>query len=91
MPYWLAILAALLGFVLAVRRTEYRPVAWYCDNGEAGCEVGAICPTPAGIPSAEWHAVGRVDLCHCNCEGCRRACACWLQAQRNVMGPRFRG
>jgi hypothetical protein len=29
MPYWLAALAALLGFVLAQRRAEHRPVAWF--------------------------------------------------------------
>lgn len=29
MPYWLATLAALIGLVLAWRRAEYRPVAWF--------------------------------------------------------------
>ena len=63
----------------------------HCHNGAEGCEEGdAAPPTPAGIASAKWRAVGTVDSCMCNCEGCRRIAAYALQAQRTVLGPRFK-
>jgi hypothetical protein len=39
MPYWLAILAAVLGFVVARQRVEYRPVAWFL-GGMTAIDVG---------------------------------------------------
>ena len=62
----------------------------HCNVSETGCEVGdANDPPPAGVAPSKWHAIGCVDVCCCNCEGCRRALRCWLQAERRVMGPRF--
>jgi hypothetical protein len=64
----------------------------HCDSGESGCELGdAERSTPRGVDSEAWRAIGAADVCRCNCEGCRRSVACYLQAQRDVMGPRFHG
>lgn len=64
----------------------------HCQMNADGCDVGdENRPTPAGVASAEWRGVGAVGLCQCECEGCRRATACWLQAQREVARAKRRG
>jgi hypothetical protein len=60
-----------------------------CDHCHAGaCEQGdADRPAPAGIDPSQWHAVGGVDSCWCDCDGCTNARAIFPVAERDVYGP----
>ena len=57
----------------------------HCDAAATGCVEGDDDrPTPGGIASEAWRSIAAPDVCSCECEGCRRATSCLLQAQREV-------
>jgi hypothetical protein len=51
-----------------------------CERGDA--EMAA----PVGIDPAAWHAIGGVDSCVCNCDGCHSALVIYRVAERDVYG-----